>query len=109
EMGSAFVVVTDNQPTLAAELAERLSQSLMERRELMRGRMIAPEDAIARIPGAAKPVGLLDMGDNAGGGAPGDSTFLARMCQEARVGRTLLYVPDSESVEACHAAGIGGR
>ena len=109
DMGSAFVVVSDNQPDLACEQAERLASWLIKNRELFRGEMISPEEALARVADSPKPVGLLDMGDNAGGGAPGDSTVLARLCQANGSYRTLFYVPDPESVAAAQAVGIGGR
>lgn len=109
DMGTAFVVVTDNQPDLAREKADSLALWLIENRELFRGEMISPEEAVARIADSPKPVGLLDMGDNAGGGAPGDSTVLVRLCQEAGPFKTLFYVPDAESVALATQAGIGAR
>lgn len=109
DMGSAFVVVTDNDPGLAQSQADQLAQWLMEHRERFRGEMISAEEAIARIEAAPKPVGLLDMGDNMGGGGPADSTILARILHEKKRFKTLFYVPDLESVEAAYAAGVGAR
>lgn len=109
DMGSAFVVVTDGDSSLAQEQADRLGHWLVENRERFRGEMVTPENALARAAVAAKPVGLLDMGDNMGGGAPGDSTVLARLCQGVGPFRTLFYLPDVESVEAAQAAGVGAR
>lgn len=109
DMGTAFVVVTDNQPDLARKEVDSLANWLIENRELFRGEMISPEEAIARVAASEKPVGLLDMGDNAGGGAPGDSTVLAKLSQAEGKFRTLFYVPDEESVKAAQAAGVGGR
>lgn len=107
EMGSAFVVVTDGRPDLARQRADRLAAWLIDHRERFRGEMISPEEAVARVADAPKPVGLLDMGDNAGGGAPGDSTVLAKLCLGKY--RTLYFLPDTESVEQCRTAGIGAR
>ncbi len=109
DMGSAFVVVADNQPGFARDQADRLGRWLIDNRELFRGEMISPEDALRRAATAPKPVGLLDMGDNVGGGAPGDSTVLARLCLESGVSRVFFHVPDPGSVAAAQAAGIGGR
>lgn len=109
DMGSAFVVVTDNDPHLAQAQADHLAFWLWEHRERFRGEMISPEEAIARIEDAPKPVGLLDMGDNMGGGGPADSTVLARILHEKNCFKTLFYVPDLESVEAAYTAGIGAR
>jgi len=107
DMGSAFVVVTDNQPALARNRVDRLADWLVKNRNLFHGELISPEEAVARVAEAPKPVGLLDMGDNAGGGAPGDSTILARLCLGTY--RTLFYVPDADGVAQAWAAGIGAR
>ncbi len=109
DMGSAFVVVTDDDPDLAQAQADRLATWLLKNRERFRGDMISPEDAMARVVSAPKPVGLLDMGDNMGGGGSSDSTILARLCHESTGLRTLFYVPDQECVEAAYAAGVGAR
>lgn len=109
DMGSAFVVVTDNDPKLAQEQADRLAQWLIEHRERFRGELISPQAALETALSAPKPVGLLDMGDNTGGGAPGDSTVIAHLCQLKPSLRTLFYVPDIESVQVAQKAGIGKR
>lgn len=109
DLGSAFVVVTDNDPALAQAQADHLGAWLVKNREQFRGVMIPPEEAVARIANAPKPVGLLDMGDNGGGGAPADSTLLARLLHENGHFKTLFYLPDPENVEAAYAAGIGAR
>ncbi len=107
EMGSAFVVVTDDDSALAQIIADELAAWLVEHRESFRGELIAPEEALRRAAALPKPVGLLDMGDNSGGGAPTDSTLLAHLCH--RDGNLRAFVPlyDPENVEAAWAAGCG--
>lgn len=109
EMGSAFVVVADNQPELARREADALAAWLIENRELFRGEMLTPAEAMARIPHSAKPVGLLDMGDNMGGGAPADSTVLARLVAESGTFKALVCLADAESVSQASQAGPGAR
>lgn len=109
DMGSAFVVVTDNDHHLAGEQANKLSQWLIEHRELFHGELISAEAALEKASASPKPVGLLDMGDNAGGGAPGDSTVIAHLCRRSPSLRTLFFVPDRESVLAAQEAGLGNR
>ena len=109
EVGSAFVVVADNDPALAQEQADRLGEWLVAHREEFRGELVSISDALARVDGAAKPVGLLDMGDNMGGGASSDSTVLARACEEAGTFRTFVCLADAGSVIAAQQAGIGAR
>ncbi|CAN5394153.1 M81 family metallopeptidase [soil metagenome] len=109
DLGTAFIVVADNLPELAQAQATRLSNWLVDNRELFRGELISPEEAVARIEDSPKPVGLLDMGDNMGGGAPGDSTILVRLLHEAGCYRALAYLPDPLAVQAAQAADIGSR
>lgn len=109
EMGSGFVVVANADPGLAREEADRLAGWLQSHRDLFVGHLISPQEALDRIPDSPRPVGLLDMGDNSGGGAPGDSTFLLHHCLENPPGRVLAILHDPESVEAAQAAGVGKR
>lgn len=109
EMGSAFLVVADNDPALAQEQAGELASWLAQNRERFRGEMISPEEALDRAEISQKPAGLLDMGDNVGGGAPADSTVLARLCEASGRFRTFVCLADAESVQAARQAGIGAR
>jgi microcystin degradation protein MlrC len=109
EMGSSFVVVADNNLDLAREQAGMLAAWLVENRERFRGEMISPKEALERVENSPKPVGLLDMGDNMGGGSPADSTVLARLCEDTGRYRAFVCLADSESVQAAMQAGIGAR
>ena len=109
EMGSAFVVVADNQPELARREADTLAAWLIANRELFRGEMISPAEAMARIADSPKPVGLLDMGDNMGGGAPADSTVLAHLFAESGTFKALVCLADAESVALARQVGPGAK
>jgi microcystin degradation protein MlrC len=52
---------------------------------------------------------LLDMGDNVGGGSPGDGTILADALLRHRLGPGLVVIFDPESVWHTEAAGVGNR
>lgn len=108
EMGGSFVVVTDDDLPLAKRLSWELINWLEIHRERFRGEMIAPEDALRLADKLPKPVALLDMGDNVGGGAPADSTVLAALCHAREDGnRTFVSLFDPESVRRAEAAGPG--
>jgi microcystin degradation protein MlrC len=109
EMGSGFLVVADGDETLAQREADRLGNWLWENRELFRGEMISPQEALDRVASSPKPVGLLDMGDNMGGGGPGDSTLLARLCVERGQQGVFWYLPDPDSAARAIDAGVGAR
>jgi len=109
EMGSAFIAVADNDLDLAREQAHQLAAWLIENRERFRGEMISPAEALDRVAASPKPVGLLDMGDNMGGGATSDSTVLARLCEDLGQFRVFVCLADAESVKAAQQAGIGAK
>ncbi len=75
EMGSAFAVATDDEPLRARDLAQRLAAYLIEHRAEFVGEFIPIAAAVDRALAQDGPVCLLDMGDNVGGGSPGDGTF----------------------------------
>lgn len=77
ELGSSFIVVTDNDAALAKIYADELANYLWQNRHAFVGQLIEIEDALEQIAKMQQPICLLDMGDNIGGGSPGDGTFLA--------------------------------
>jgi microcystin degradation protein MlrC len=109
EMGSSVVVVTDNNPELAANLANELGQALWDRREDFVGRFISPQEAIREALTRESPVCLLDMGDNAGGGSPADGTELAHLLIEQQIADAFVCLYDPAAVQSAEAAGLGQR
>ena len=55
------------------------------------------------------PVVLLDVGDNIGAGSSGDSTFLLAEAVKQGAKSWLQTIRDTESVQACVAAGVGSK
>jgi microcystin degradation protein MlrC len=109
EMGSSFIVVTDNDPKLAESLAGQLADWLVKNRALFKGDFISPEAGLQTALTARKPVGLLDMGDNMGGGSPADSTVLARLCHEMNKLKVFVCLADPASEAEARKAGIGAK
>ena len=109
EMGAAFIVVTDHDRELAQALAGELERYLLEHRREFVGRLIGLEEALDLLERSPKPVCLLDMGDNVGGGAPGDGTWIAQALHRRGGTRALLCLFDPESVQRALEAGAGQR
>lgn len=117
EMGSGFIVVTDNDPALAKAGAEKLGNYLWENRTQFVGEKVSVDEAVSAIERHEKPVLLLDMGDNVGGGSPGDSTFLLTALEKSGQWRSFVCIYDPESVQHSREAGeerkiclaIGGK
>lgn len=109
EMGTSVLVITNDQPELARSLARQFSQYLVLRREDFAGRLIGIDAALDQALQMPPPVCLLDMGDNIGGGSPGDSTHLLSALVGRRVERAFVALCDPKSVERATKAGIGAH
>ncbi|MCL6501072.1 MAG: M81 family metallopeptidase [Pirellulales bacterium] len=111
EMGGGGLVITDNDPSLAAQLARQIATAYWERRGTLEPRLYAPAEALraaADIP--AGPVLLVETADCCGGGAAGDSVHALRALLEAGVTEPCLVpVVDPAAVRAAQHAGILGR
>ena len=78
-VGSRALAITDDDPGLADKTARELGDALWEIRDGLRSRFPSIDAALTRATEAnTHPVVLADYADNAGGGAPGDSTFMLR-------------------------------
>ena len=109
EAGPAFVVVTDDDPQLAQTEADRLSDMLWSVRGQLTLNLPDAAQAVEQaIQSEQHPVILVEMGDNIGGGSPGDSTFiLAELVRQGASGFAVV-VYDPEAVQSCIQAGVGG-
>jgi microcystin degradation protein MlrC len=106
ELGSSFIVVTDNDQPLAKQYADELASYLWDHREKFMGQLVSVEEALEQIPPLAKPVCLLDMGDNIGGGSPGDGTFLAHALLENNIS-AFVCLNDPEAVRELESVTLG--
>ena len=109
EMGTSFLVVTDNDSVLGQQLADELAGYLWEHRAEFVGNLLSIEAAVTRAKKIAGPVGLLDMGDNVGGGSPGDSTLILHGLIRAGVANSFAALADAEAERQARAAGAGNR
>lgn len=107
EMGSAALAVTNGDRALAATTAAELGRRLWEHREGLAGAFLTVADAVAQAATAPAPVCLLDMGDNVGGGSPGDATWLLHELARQHVTPSLIVLYDPASVNQAEAAGVG--
>ncbi|MEO0475861.1 MAG: M81 family metallopeptidase, partial [Planctomycetota bacterium] len=111
EMGLGVLVVTNRRvsSTRAQQVAKDWAGHIWADRELARPELVAMDTA-ARAAADAKdvPAGLLDMGDNIGGGSYGDQTALAHAAILHGALPLFVALSDAESFKACVAAGIGG-
>lgn len=109
DMGTKILVVTDSNPTLAAECAEEVAQRLRE----LRHRAIPQKDSVSdKLESARRskkrPVIIADTSDNPGGGAAGDDTRLLRAMLDRGM-QDICAGPlwDPQAVQFCFEAGVG--
>lgn len=111
EAGAKLWVVTDNDASLAARLAEQLGREFWALREQTRTPGLSIEAALTQaLAVAGGPVVLADIGDNAGGGAMSDSTFVLRALLERGLSDVAIGAFwDLGAVQICRDAGVGAR
>ena len=110
DCGMAIVVVTDDAPTQAMDVARLLSDKARALRTMLFKRELihSVDSALARVqaaPRATRPICLLEHADRLN-----DSTYTLRALIDARPGP--VYAPfmfDPSSAEACLRAGTGSR
>lgn len=124
KMGIAFLAVSDGDEAAAADAARWMADRAWARRAEFVGRVPKTDEALkaadaamtaaaggsAPISGPAPSVGpivLMDVGDNIGGGGPGDSTILLEAAQRLGMQGFLCILFDPAAVAACDAAGAG--
>ena len=107
EMGTSVVVVTDDDPDLAQSLADEFGEYLALRRDDFLGELVEVDEAISQAMKLPGPVCLLDMGDNVGGGSPGDGTVLLHALVKHKVAKAFISIYDPAAVQAAAQAGVG--
>jgi len=109
--GTRMLAITDADAGLAERLAGEFARSLWGLREQLRIDYPDIETALDMAEAEAKgPVVLADVSDNAGGGAPSDSTFfldavLRRGLKDVAIG--IFW--DPIALHLCREAGTGGK
>jgi microcystin degradation protein MlrC len=91
DLGARVVVVTDNEPELGQQLADHLAGEFYEQRDTLQPTYLSIDEALdIALAEAQGPVVLADVSDNAGGGAPNDSTFILRRILERGIGNVAI-------------------
>ncbi len=110
--GASVVVITDNDPELARQIATEIAQEVWARRSDFIVESLTPEVTIElanqALATSGGPVVINDTADNPGGGTPGDGThLLAAMIEADLEGSCFGFVFDPVTAAAAHAAGVG--
>ena len=107
DMGASFWAISDSNPSLAKKAAQWLAQRAWDRRQQFLGDLPNAKQAVhitqSKIDG---PIVLMDVGDNVGGGGPGDSTFLLSEIVCQKTSNALVVLFDPEAVLTCVEKGV---
>ena len=111
DMGTKVWVITDNRPEQGTDLAAQLGRELIEIRAAVQADYLTIEQGLDRALASERgPVVLADSADNAGGGAPSDSTFVLRaMLERGITNAAVACIWDPVAVSIATSAGIGAR
>ena len=107
KMGTSIVVVTDDDPETAKNAAQHLGRFAWDMRGKFLCELPSPAEAVKEAGLVDGAVVLMDVGDNVGGGSPGDSTVLLREVLEQGLENGLVLLTDPEAVQECLKTPIG--
>ena len=110
DMGTKALVYTDNNPALAASAARELADFVIAHRDALNQPALSIDAALDLAFAGPGPVVISDGADNAGGGAPSDSTFILRRLFERNITNAALGpIWDPIAVQIAFNAGVGAK
>jgi microcystin degradation protein MlrC len=108
DVGARLLVIANGDDKLAQETADTLAREIWDMRDEIVTSYLTLDEALDRAAKAEGTVMIADVADNAGGGAPSDSSFvLDRMIERGIRNAALGYVWDPIAVKLCQEAGEG--
>ena len=106
------VLATHPDEATARSAARRVAAAVWDRRADLQGKAMSVADAVVALAsgdGSGKPLLVLDVGDNIGGGGPGDSTVLLAAILARRVPGVVGTLYDPAAVTELSGAAVGDR
>lgn len=109
EMGTSFIIIADGNRDAAQLVGEQLKSYLMEHKDRFLGKKIDISTALSLLKESEKPVLLLDMGDNIGGGSPGNSLYLLKALEQSGLYKSFICIYDPLAVITATKYNVGSR
>lgn len=105
------VIATHEDPRVAEDAAHRVGAAIWRERANLQGNGMTIPDAVTHVMAhrGEKPVLMLDVGDNVGGGGPGDSTSLLAEIIERKAGGCGITLFDPAISAALANVPVGDR
>ena len=112
DIGCTCVVITDNDPNKADELAAELADKIWELRHEFKVDLVLLESAflIAAEKKTQHPVIFADSADSPSAGSPGDSSAIIKYIVENDIDmKVLVNVVDAETAKQARQIGVGNE
>jgi len=109
--GAKMLAVSDGDPKLASEMAEKFGRYFYRIRHTA-ALVFTPMDKAVEIAAqnSGKPILLADVSDQTGGGAPGDTCHMVRAFLDAGIERaTFGPIWDPATIEICFQLGVQSK
>ena len=98
EMGTSIIVVADGDYEKALSVAKKLEAYILVHKSSFVGKKNDIPSALNLINDSAKPVCLLDMGDNVGGGGPANNSCILEAFEESKKYKFFVCMYDPQAV-----------
>ena len=107
EMGASLIVISNGDREIGNIAIKKIENYMTSNKDLFVGFKQEIFSLINKINTIEKPVLLLDMGDNVGGGGPGNSIYLLDQLEDAGIKKTFICIYDPECVKSLMGTEIG--
>lgn len=97
QMGMGVIAMADRDLSLAARSANQVASHIWDRRGQTSQVLSTPEQSLAEAAADPGTVMVLDVGDNIGGGGPGDSTILLHAARALGITSVFQTICDPEA------------
>lgn len=98
EMGTSIIVVANGNSEKAFVVAKKLESYILDRKETFLGVKNDIQTSLDLIDKSEKPVLLLDMGDNVGGGGPANNCCILEAFEASKKYKYFVCMYDPEAV-----------
>ena len=98
EMGTSFVIIQNENIHKLNTASQQLEAYMRTNQDKFVGSRKTIDEVLPLVEDSEKPVLLLDMGDNIGGGAPGNSLHLLSFFEKHRIFKTLFCIYEPYAV-----------
>ena len=107
EMGASLIVISNGDREIGNLAIKKIENYMISNKGLFVGTKHEIASLINKVNTIEKPVLLLDMGDNVGGGAPGNSIYLLDQLEDAGIKNTFICIYDPVCVATLMDVEIG--